>query len=78
MIAYDRRCYYDPQKEKVYDPEWDDASAADEPEVYYWIIRDRRKSDIKVVKRYKPSVCMIVRKRTGWMAVPVDAERRTE
>ena len=60
---------YYPCIDKVIDPEWNTASTADEDEKYYWIIRDKRKPDIKVVKKYKPSLCELVCKRTGWKAI---------
>ena len=68
MIAYDCRAYYDPQTEKIYDPEWDEAEAADEMPQYYWC---EMFSGGRCIRLYKPSVAKLYSKRTGMKIYPV-------
>jgi len=72
MISYDKRRYYNRNWEPFFDPEWEEAASADEKSRYYWM----RYAGGEYVRKYKPSVMELVKKRTGCEFVPVkgDAE----
>lgn len=52
------------------DPEWDKA-ATDGDEMYWWVYTDKRRKNIKYVKRYTPALAKLVAKRTGWKIEPI-------
>jgi hypothetical protein len=50
------------------DNEWDAAENTDEKPIYYYLIP---KFGYKFIKQYKPSVAELVKKRTGYVILPV-------
>lgn len=69
MISYDRKPYYDRQKEPYDDPEWVEAENADEKPQYYW---QYMYGGGKCIKKYKPSVAELYAKRTGLKIVLIN------
>lgn len=59
--VHDKRPYYDRRIEPLVDPEWNRANEADEKEQYYWT---QMFNGGRCVKKYKPSVAELVRRRT--------------
>ena len=49
------------------DPEFDDAVAADENEIYYWVYNT---NGGRTIKKYKPSVAVLFSERDGLKRVP--------
>ena len=69
MISYDRKLYYDRQKEPYDDPEWMEAESADERPQYYLMYMY---NGGKCIKKYKPSLADLCARRSGLKIVPIE------
>lgn len=78
-IAHDKRAYYCPRLEEIYDPEWAEAESANEEPRYYWCYTDvwkgkPKEQSARFIHLYKPSVAKLFAKRTGWVMEEVFKE----
>lgn len=72
-IVHDKRPYYDKRIEPIIDPEWDKAIESNEKEQYYWMCMFNGGI---CIKKYKPSIVKLIRRRTGLVIEPWEGEQK--
>ena len=72
-IVHDKRPYYDKRIEPIIDPEWDKAIEFNEKEQYYWV---RMFNGGIYIKKYKPSIAKLIKKRTGLVIESWEGEQK--
>ena len=70
-LVHDKRPYYDRRIEPIVDPEWKKAMESNEKEQYYWV---RMFNGGQCVKKYKPSIEKLIRRRNGLAIEPWKGE----